>query len=518
MLNQPPPMLVALLLGSAGLSFFLASWAWQHRRTNGGLEMALMLGAVAIYTLGYSFEISRPDLEGAIAAIRFEYIGSAWVPPLFFAFAWRYTRERPLPLPLVVFIVLEALSTLAVVWSPWMTSLFYASLRMDMSPPFPTIQYQPGPWFTAHYYLMELEGMVGALLLLWGAFRADPAKRLQNLIIALGALFPLAATIGFLLGLTPERIDVTPIALSLTGLVCSIALLKLDVLEIVPAARALAIDSLSDGFIVTDEKGRIRDANGAARALLESKLPRGASLLPGSSGLHGSCTPLLSLAQAGTGASDFITAARDGGARHLSASAQPVMDRGKRRGTVILLHDATETVKLMDSLKELARRDQLTGLFNRRYIMELGLRELELGSLEHYPVGAIMVGIDFLKHVNDDHGRPAGDKVLAETARRLAASVRSIDLVGRYSGDKFVILMPGTDGGQLMKAAEHIRLAISRTLVEWGRFVLPVSASIGIAVAAPGSCGSLGELLVKADAALAEAKKAGRNCVKAAGA
>jgi diguanylate cyclase (GGDEF)-like protein len=107
---------------------------------------------------------------------------------------------------------------------------------------------------------------------------------------------------------------------------------------------------------------------------------------------------------------------------------------------------------------------------------------------------------------------------LAETARRLAASVRSIDLVGRYSGDKFVILMPGTDGGQLMKTAEHIRLAISRTLVEWGRFVLPVSASIGIAVAAPGSCGSLGELLVKADAALAEAKKAGRNCVKAAGA
>ena len=67
----------------------------------------------------------------------------------------------------------------------------------------------------------------------------------------------------------------TPIALALTGLVCSVALLKLDVLKIVPAARALAIDSLSDGFIVIDEKGRIRDANGAARALLESKLREG---------------------------------------------------------------------------------------------------------------------------------------------------------------------------------------------------------------------------------------------------
>ena len=138
MLNQPPPTLVALLLGSAGLSFFLASWAWQHRKTNGGLEMAFMLAAAAIYTLGYSFEISRPDLEGAIAAIRFEYLGSVWVTPLFFAFAWRYTRERPLPVPLIAFIVLQAVSTLAVVWSPWMTSLFYASLRMDMSPPFPT--------------------------------------------------------------------------------------------------------------------------------------------------------------------------------------------------------------------------------------------------------------------------------------------------------------------------------------------------------------------------------------------
>lgn len=510
---QPPPLLVACLLGSAGLALFLSSWAWQRRRTACASEMALLMAAVAVYTLGYSLEVSRSDLEGMMSAVRFEYLGSTFITPLFLAFAWRYTRGRALPRPLLALVLLQACSALAIVWSPGLNSLFYLNLRVDASPPFPSIAYERGPWFMVNYYALEAEGAAGMLLLVIRAFRSEPARRRQSLAIALGGSFPLLVTIAFLLGLTPERIDLTPFALALTGLVCSFALFKLGVLEIVPAAREIAIDSLRDGFVVADEKGRVQDANPAARHLLGEELREGTSLVAGSAGLEPSLEPLSRLVARGSGTEDFVAVAADGSPRHLSASAHPVTDRGRRRGTALMLRDSTETAELLARLQEQAERDSLTGLFNRRSIMERGAREIELARRENYPLGAVMVDLDHFKHINDARGHAAGDAVLAEASRRLVAAVRAVDFVGRYGGEEFVILMPGADAEHALAAAERSRAMLAASPVEWGGLAIPLTASFGVSELSRAAGEGLDDLLKRADAGLYAAKQAGRNRV-----
>lgn len=161
----------------------------------------------------------------------------------------------------------------------------------------------------------------------------------------------------------------------------------------------------------------------------------------------------------------------------------------------------------------LALTDELTGLYNRRYVFA-HLSEL-LGRITEGSgdTALMLVDVDHFKQVNDRHGHPAGDAVLRELAERALRQVRSVDLVGRLGGEEFVVVMPDTNLGGAIVVAERLRAAVAEEpfVLQGTGDKLPVTVSVGIAMTGEGNGDTLESLLKRADNALYAAKNAGRN-------
>ncbi|SNY93912.1 two-component system, cell cycle response regulator [Cohaesibacter sp. ES.047] len=163
---------------------------------------------------------------------------------------------------------------------------------------------------------------------------------------------------------------------------------------------------------------------------------------------------------------------------------------------------------------EMAITDGLTKLYNRRY-MTTHLNSLLASAKENdKPLSLLLMDIDFFKSVNDTHGHDAGDEVLQEFSHRLRKNTRGIDLVCRYGGEEFVVIMPDTDHSLATVVAERIRKKVAEKpfIIHKGRNMIDVTVSIGLAASMNGT-ESPDRLLKRADEALYRAKKDGRNRV-----
>ena len=169
---------------------------------------------------------------------------------------------------------------------------------------------------------------------------------------------------------------------------------------------------------------------------------------------------------------------------------------------------------LQVELREQAVRDPLTGLFNRRYLKETLEREIARAKREGLPIGIMIMDIDEFKNVNDSFGHTAGDRMLQAMGELLRANTRAEDVVCRYGGEEFVIVMPGASLGIAFERAELIRIRFDQMRVPYEGDALHATISLG--VAAYPIHGTDGEdALIRADRALYQAKQAGRNRVVA---
>jgi diguanylate cyclase (GGDEF)-like protein len=163
-------------------------------------------------------------------------------------------------------------------------------------------------------------------------------------------------------------------------------------------------------------------------------------------------------------------------------------------------------------LAKAASLDYLTGICNRRAIEDLASRSIAAARRHGMPMALMIIDVDHFKRINDEHGHQAGDVALVETVRRIRESLRSEDLVGRLGGEEFVAVMPNTDGGSALAAAERMRAAFADEPMRIGEASLPITVSIGVAVL-DAQDQVYSHLLRRADRAMYAAKTAGRNKV-----
>ena len=176
---------------------------------------------------------------------------------------------------------------------------------------------------------------------------------------------------------------------------------------------------------------------------------------------------------------------------------------------------ALDNARLHRIVERQALIDGLTGLANRRQCEETLADELARVERFGGSLAVVVADLDWFKDVNDRHGHPAGDSVLSEFAALLQETVRDVDLAGRWGGEEFVLILPGTDLAGGARVAERIRAALAgRIVLAVDRTPITVTASFGVAAIPPEKTAS--ELFAAADAALYEAKRAGKNRVETA--
>ena len=176
---------------------------------------------------------------------------------------------------------------------------------------------------------------------------------------------------------------------------------------------------------------------------------------------------------------------------------------------------ALRTKHLQDLLIEYAHVDPLTGLPNRRALLECLQREWARIERHGGELSFVMADVDHFKRVNDRYGHPVGDKVLEEVGRAIAKQCRELDLPARYGGEEFAIVVPDEAAGRARNLAERCRQAVAEIRVPAGAEMAMATASFGVADAT--GLSSPDALVKRADEALYAAKRAGRNRVCASG-
>ncbi len=519
------------------MAVIVAAIAYQRQDVPGGKSLSLLSIAAACWSGGAALEYASPGISDQILWSKFEYIGTVSCPILLLTFALEYNHmtswltRRNIALlfivPLVTLLLAFTNEWHALIWSSFTPSPAGNNLTI--------FGHGIAFWIGAvgYSYLIML---VGTVLLIKGAFNLQSPYRSQLVLVVTAALTPWVINAIYLAGLSPAPgLEPTPLAVVFTSAFFALAIFQFQLLELVPVARHTIIETMTDGMLVLDQQNRVVDANPAAQSIFGNNPTISIGSYVGD--IFSNWRELRKLfLQNNPEARSELTIQTSNG-RFIEISISPVHDRKDRfSGQFVVLRDITEKKNIQDEiqaaneilrvklaeietlqthLRERAIRDSLTGLFNRRYLDETLDREISRSRRENYEVSVMMIDIDHFKKLNDSFGHKAGDEALKTLADFLLEGVRQGDIVCRYGGEEFIIILPGVRLSDAHTRAISICNKFSKIIIKYTGQELRSTVSIGVASIPQHGINS-DDIIRSADSAMYAAKEAGRNtvCVK----
>ncbi|GAA0533094.1 histidine kinase N-terminal 7TM domain-containing protein [Paractinoplanes ferrugineus] len=488
----------------------LTVMAWQRRRESAGFTaIAALAGGATWWSLCTTVPLFSHDRTLVMVANSLLYPGVFLVVAGWWATAraltnrfWRLDRRS-----LLLLSIEPALCTIAILTNPW-HHLFIDHLR-------PTVI--DGAWAAVFGPLFWLHTIYSYVLVLYSAvsiFRTYVRQtgRYRGYLVAVLAILPavLINVGGILAG--GHIIDVTACGFALSAPTMYWVTHR-STPSLAPVVHREVFQNMMDPVVVLGPNGNLVEANPAATALLARLGVPAADL-----------GRLLADVPTRFGGDHVLRDVRGSGLDFSVRVSLLLGPRGEYAGAILVAHDITEQLRVNEqlraqlttiealraSLAEQAARDYLTGLYNRRHLMDELSKALDRGTGFTF----VLLDIDFFKQINDRHGHNAGDDVLVHLATRLAGSLRPGDVAARYGGEEFALLLHGVAGAEAAAWMDGVRAAVAAEPIDVDGVPIAVSFSAGVADSAGHQCPIA--LIADADQALYSAKANGRNRVEPA--
>jgi diguanylate cyclase (GGDEF)-like protein len=497
--------LVRLLLLTVALVLFLISAvAWRRRRrAPQAATVSLLVAAAALYCFGYAGEVAQTTIAGARFWLQVEYLGIPWIPALWLLLARKHNGLRPytgflFPISAIIFV--------AHLTNP-LHGLYDRSSALVSRGPFWVVSVHRGPiaWLNIAYLYGAF--FCGAWIYLSKRRSSSRLIRAQNLLLIASCVAPLTGYVVYLGGWSPWGLDLAPLTLSVTAVLAYFAVFRLECFDLVPMARSLVFNSMRDAVLVTDLRHRLVDFNEAAREIL----PYLAFALPGKRVSDDSPRLLGEVLRESHGREIEMRLGHD--LEYFEVRVFPLQIEQQQLGWAVILANTTAQHMLLRELRLHAETDELTGAANRRSFLAAMKREHARSVRHQISYSVLFVDVDNFKHINDGFGHAAGDRVLSAAAGRLATALRGSDLLGRYGGDEFAILLPETNLESARQLADRVRELLAAQALQIEPEPIHITVSIGVSSRDTGAIRHWTQLLERADQALYDAKTAGRNRV-----
>ena len=340
--------LVVVSFATSAIAASVAAVCWRRRAAPGAAALALLMLAVSQWTFFRGFEAAAVDVADKMWWAKIEYVGINSIGPLWLVFALDYARQVTLPpRSLGVLSVVPALSVVLALTNDHHHLIWTAIQR---NPDYPAVLiYSHGAWFwvmTAYAYVLLA---TGAVVLVMTIARFPAVFRRQAAALLLAVALPWCGNLVYLIGLSPiPGLDLTPLAMTLSGIIGAWVVLRRDLFDLIPVARETLMEKLADGVIVLDERARIIDVNpAAARALALASPVVGA---PAAAVLAPWPDLLAALDGSGNDTGEMVIA----GPRFLDFRVSPLLDvRQRVTGSLVSLRDITERHRTEQEVRRL---------------------------------------------------------------------------------------------------------------------------------------------------------------------
>lgn len=488
--------------------------AWQKRHLSFSKCILFLTTSAAIYALGYACELSSNSLAVIKFWLHIENIGIAFIPTAWLILALQHTsfyfRYNKI---LITFLLIFSSITLILSGTTDMHDLYYKSVTINTAAPFPVAKIVPGIWYDIHIVFNNVAVLLGNIFYLIYWQKSNYPQNQTALIFFLSSLFPWIITFIYTCGYIPWGLDPSPVSFLVPSIVYGWAIFSLNLFEIIPVAQKTIFETLSDTILIFDKNGILADFNKACKNIFPYINERQI----GKSGLilFSHNTIMLKLIKSMPELMLEMEIKRKSRQKY-QAKRINLMNGKKLIGFIITLHDITFFSNKLDTLQSKASTDPLTGIANRHKLQEDIALLLEMSPAEDMDLSLLLIDVDNFKTINDKCGHLGGDTVLKIFSRICENNLRPNDILGRYGGDEFIIILPAAAIDTALAIAEKICCSIAaKNIFMNNSLTINITASIGVAHTTNAKTPlDIKNLINHADIALYNAKKTGRNCVR----
>jgi diguanylate cyclase (GGDEF)-like protein/PAS domain S-box-containing protein len=525
-----------VLLFNTAAALLIAILLVRMPSAPGERALVAMLLLLALWSFGYAMITLVPEMEAKRFWLKFENIGILTVPTVWFIFTVQYARlDRWLNRYTAGLLFLIPAVSLVILFSDSWFHAYYSTLK-PVSESVGPLVIGRGSWYVVALVNSYIFNLMGMAVLIWCAIQYRDLYRRQTFALIGAVLVPLLVNLFYQLAPTllpafSTRVDLTPISFTMSAALIAFGVFGLRIFDLIPIARYTVLEHIPELVLVVDAHNRVLDANSVAQTILNQRMDE----LLGKS-LSDVFRPWPHLLDRYLKVHEVHEEIQIPGelTRTFELVISGIYNRfNTLEGRVIVAHDITdqkrlqndlqcandtltlqlaEIQELRERLQEQAIRDPLTNVYNRRYMAEFLDQEIARAGRENYLVSVAIMDMDNFKQFNDTYGHKCGDVVLQAFADFLVNHTRRSDVVCRYGGEEFVILMPNASLAAGYTRVEAWRQDFSESAIAYEDMKFSATFSAGVA-AFPEHGLSGEEILQAADEALYRSKNGGRNRV-----